>query len=399
MAKPKNEGFPYCQQDTDTFQDARIRVLISKFGCDGYAVWDYIKQAAYREHGYYVIWDEDRKDLIASDLYITSKKTGMIVAYLLKRSLLISKSFNGITVLTSHGIQKRFQEMAKSAKRDYYNFIPEVWVLSEEETLRFIFCAQKNDNSGIKADNSGIKGDNSGIKAQKKRKEKNSTSVPSVLRACASAGAREREDFFTEFPKVRPDDTDVTDGRTDIFEGIDFEQLTKKFRDSKKLLQTRKSWTWVITHYQEILAGKYDDYPAAEKPAGAAAELPEAVKAANARADRESWYARRRAAAEAKAEAALERARKIPEYREIEKKLRVLEIELAKAELNAPDLVEKTIRTKEILTKDMDSVLSVEGIDRSSFLPDYSCKKCQDTGFLPDGRQCDCYEKAKEGQK
>lgn len=395
MAKPKSEGFPYCQQDTDTFQDSKIRTLISKFGCEGYAVWDYLKQAAYREHGYYVEWNEDKQDLLAADLYITSKKTGMIVAYLLKRSLLISKSFNGITVLTSYGIQKRFQEMAKSAKRNFYKFHPEVWLLSEEETLRLVFCTLKTNNSGNKHDNSGIKADNSGINAQKKSKVK-STSVPSVLCACAST--RAREDFFTEFPKVRPDDTDVMDGRTDIFEGIDFEQLTKKFRDSKKLLQTRKSWTWVTAHYQEILAGKYDDYPAAEKPAGAA-ELPEAVKAANARADRESWYARRRAAAEAKAEAALERARKIPEYREIEKKLRVLEIELAKAELNAPDLVEKTIRTKEILTKDMDAVLSVEGIDRSSFLPDYSCKKCQDTGFLPDGRQCDCYERAKEGQK
>lgn len=174
MAKPKSEGFPYCQQDTDTFQDVKIRTLIAKFGCDGYAVWDYIKQAAYRENGYYVEWDEDRQELTAADLYITTEKTGLIVAYLLKRSLLVSKSFNGITVLTSHGIQKRFQEMAKSAKRDYYNFIPEVWILSEEETLHFIFCTQNQNNSRIKADNSGIKADNSGIKAQKKSKEKES---------------------------------------------------------------------------------------------------------------------------------------------------------------------------------------------------------------------------------
>ena len=179
MAKPKSEGFPYCQQDTDTFQDVKIRTLIAKFGCDGYAVWDYIKQAAYRENGYYVEWDEERQELTAADLYITTEKTGLIVAYLLKRSLLVSKSFNGNTVLTSHGIQKRFQEMAKSAKRDYYNFIPEVWILSEEETLRFIFCAQKQNNSGIKGDNSGINADNSGIKAQKKRKEKN-IYIPSV---------------------------------------------------------------------------------------------------------------------------------------------------------------------------------------------------------------------------
>ena len=189
MAKPKDEGFPYSQQDTNIYFEPKIRMLLSKFGCDGYCVWDYIKQAAYSEHGYFVEWNEDRQELTAADLTLSAEKTGLIVAYLLKRSLLISKSFNGITVLTSHGVQKRFQNMAKSAKREYYTFYPEIWLLSEEETLHSIFCTQNKNNSGIKGDNSGIKADNSGIKGQKERKEKESKKEEKIYK---------KESEFTE---------------------------------------------------------------------------------------------------------------------------------------------------------------------------------------------------------
>lgn len=376
MAKPKTEGFPYCQQDTDTFQDVKIRTLIAKFGCDGYAVWDYIKQAAYKEHGYYVEWNEERQDLTAADLYISAEKTGLIVAYLLKRSLLTSKSFNGITVLTSHGIQKRFQEMAKSAKRDYYIYNPEVWLLSEEETLRFIFCTLKNDNSGIKAYNSGIKHDNSGINAQKKRKEKNKY----VPRAYDAA----REKFFEEFPQLR------TDG-TDNFSGIDFEKMSEKFRQSKKWLQTSYSWKWVLSNYKDIIAGKFDDHPESENSGKPAEQLSEAVKAANARADREQWYFRRREEAERKAELAQEQARRFPAFCEAEKALKRLEIDHAKAELYEPEKVPEIEAEQETWRKKKASALLSAGLKESDLFPKWHCKKCEDTGFLSNGAMCDCY--------
>ena len=193
MAKPKDEGFPYSQQDTNIYFEPKIRMLLSRFGCDGYCVWDYIKQAAYSEHGYFVEWNDDRQELTAADLTLSAEKTGLIVAYLLKRSLLISKSFNGITVLTSHGIQKRFQNMAKSAKREYYTFYPEIWLLSETETLHSIFCTQNQNNSGIKGDNSGIKADNSGIKGQKERKEKESKKEEKIYKKESEVSEEEVE--------------------------------------------------------------------------------------------------------------------------------------------------------------------------------------------------------------
>jgi len=173
MAKPKSEGFPYCQQDTDTFFDAKIRTLIARHGCDGYALWDYIKQAAYREHGFCVEWNDDRQELAAADLYMSYEKVGLIKDYLLRRSLFVEltdTSRNGVKVLTSHGIQKRFQKMAKDTKRCPV-IEKSLWLLSDDETLDCISYAQKSNNSGINGVNSGMKADDSGFMPQSKEKK------------------------------------------------------------------------------------------------------------------------------------------------------------------------------------------------------------------------------------
>lgn len=197
MAKPKSEGFPYCQQDTDTFFDAKIRTLIALHGCDGYALWDYIKQAAYREHGFYMEWNDDRQELAAADLYMSYEKIGLILDYLLRRSLLVmitDTSRNGVKVLTSHGIQKRFQRMVKDTKRTPV-IEKSLWLLSEDETLDCISYAQKSDNSGIKGVNSGIKADNSGIIPQSKEKK-------SIVNQSIPARTREAfEAVWEAYPK------------------------------------------------------------------------------------------------------------------------------------------------------------------------------------------------------
>lgn len=366
MAKPKSEGFPYCQQDTDTFHDPKIRTLISRFGCDGYAVWDYIKQAAYRENGYYVEWNEERQELTAADLYITAEKTGLIVAYLLKRSLLVSKSFNGITVLTSHGIQKRFQEMAKSSKREFYHFKKEVWILSEEETLRSVFCTHFQNNSGIKALNSGIKVDNSGIKRQKKSKEKN---IPPISPKGGGEGWKDR--FFAAYPKLK-EMAKLND------EGVDYEQLYKRFEQSE-YLRSRYSAKYVLENYPEIIAGTYTD---------------ETSKYSFAKA-REEWYRERRDRAEEVADKNRQRADEHcgDEMRDVKR----LEITLAKAESEGmTECVKANAFALASARERLERSLADIGLTENDLKPQYSCKKCNDTGFLSNGKPCNCYEKEKE---
>ena len=367
MAKPKSEGFPYCQQDTDTFFDPKIRTLIARFGCDGYAVWDYIKQAAYREHGYYVEWDDDRRELASADLYISVEKLGMIEAYLLKRSLLLSKSFNGITVLTSHGIQARFQKMAKETKRTYI-FWKDIWVLSEAETLGFIFHTLEKNNSGIKADNSGIKADNSGIMRQKKSKVNN---IPPL----SPNGGREegKERFFSAYPKLKGIE------RLARFV-VDYDAIYQHFQKSE-FLRSRFSAKWVIENYADIIAGVHDDKASAEEQARARAE----------------WYRQRRERAEEIAD--VNQAKAEERCGDIIREIKRLEIAISKAEARGE---EDSMRgeAKALLNERdrLEKALAVIGLTESDLRPQYNCKKCSDTGYLPNGKPCDCYEKLK-GEK
>lgn len=367
MAKPKSEGFPYCQQDTDTFFDPKIRTLIARFGCDGYAVWDYIKQAAYREHGYYVEWDDDRRELASADLYISVEKLGMIEAYLLKRSLLLSKSFNGITVLTSHGIQARFQKMAKETKRTYI-FRKDIWVLSEAETLGFIFHTLEKNNSGIKADNSGINTLNSGIMRQKKSKVNN---IPPL----SPNGGREewKERFFSDYPKLKGIE------RLAQFV-VDYDALYQHFQKSE-FLRSRFSAKWVIENYADIIAGVHDDKASAEEQAR----------------EREEWYRARRDRAEEIAD--VNRAKAEERCGDIIREIKRLEIAISKAEARGD---EDSMRgeAKALLNERdrLEKALAVIGLTESDLRPRYRCKKCNDTGFLPNGKPCDCYEKLK-GEK
>ena len=364
MAKPKSEGFPYCQQDTDTFKDPKIRTLISRFGCDGYAVWDYIKQAAFGENGYYVEWDDDRRELASADLYISVEKLGMIEAYLLKRSLLLSKSFNGITVLTSHGIQARFQKMAKETKRTYI-FRKDIWVLSEAETLGFIFHTLEKNNSGIKADNSGINPLNSGIMRQKKSKVNN---IPPLS---PNGGMEEgKERFFSAYPKLKAID------RLAQFV-VDYDALYQHFQKSE-FLRSRFSAKWVIENYADIIAGVHDDKASAEEQARERAE----------------WYRQRRERAEEIADVNLAKAEE--RCGDIIREIKRLEIAISKAEARGEE--DSMMGEAKALLNERDRLekaLAVIGLTESDLRPRYRCRKCSDTGYLPNGKPCDCYEKLK----
>ena len=65
---------------------------------------------------------------------------------------------------------------------------------------------------------------------------------------------------------------------------------------------------------------------------------------------------------------------------------------LAKAAVyGGKDLAELQAQEKQLLQKRKD-ILQSMGLTEAHLLPQYACKKCSDTGFLPDGKACDCYK-------
>ena len=57
------------------------------------------------------------------------------------------------------------------------------------------------------------------------------------------------------------------------------------------------------------------------------------------------------------------------------------------AEIKISNLKEQ----KRNLLAERKQILTGMGIDETQLLPQFTCKKCSDTGFLPSGTACNCY--------
>lgn len=119
----------------------------------------------------------------------------------------------------------------------------------------------------------------------------------------------------------------------------------------------------------------------------------EAAIAADKRSDRDHYYAVLRQNAQTAADRAKARADADEAFREAETEIKKGEIELAKAEVFSPESVGQIKARLQRLHTARTCALRRLGLSEDDFLPKYVCSKCSDTGFLPDGRACDCYRK------
>ena len=172
MARPKKKGLDYFPLDVDFFSDTKIKLLKARFGADGITIFVYLLCEIYK-NGYYVKADEDFQYVMSDDLNMSIDKVKQVLKFLLERSLLDSKLFQSDTILTSAGIQKRFQIAVKERAKKNPVEITRFWLLKESETEPFIKVThfeekpEKNDDFSRKND------DNSREKSLKKSKVNN----------------------------------------------------------------------------------------------------------------------------------------------------------------------------------------------------------------------------------
>lgn len=109
-----------------------------------------------------------------------------------------------------------------------------------------------------------------------------------------------------------------------------------------------------------------------------------------ARAARERFYFLRKQRAEDLADRTYRKAMQDEAFSEAERERKSTEIALAKAEVKGEDLsvLKKTLKAAQ---KRRSAAMLRLHITESDLRPHYACKKCSDTGFLPDGHMCDCY--------
>ena len=124
------------------------------------------------------------------------------------------------------------------------------------------------------------------------------------------------------------------------------------------------------------------------------APVPKYIDDINAKADRERFYSLRRERAINAAERYCNIANKDERFKWIACELSSIELELAKAEMYEPTKIPSIQSKKNVLLKERLDILRRLGIEEDKLHVEthYKCKKCSDTGFLPDGTSCGCYK-------
>ena len=174
MARRRQEGNLFFRLDVDFFSDKKIKILKARYGTDGITLYLYLLCEIYKT-GYYLKVDEDFEFIISDDLNMDCNKVKQVLNFLLERSLFNDKLFQSDKVLTSAGIQRRYQLMVKSRAVKNPIKVERYWLLSEEETETFIKVNSFLNNSKNNEDNSKKNNLNSekNDTKEKKGKEKN----------------------------------------------------------------------------------------------------------------------------------------------------------------------------------------------------------------------------------
>ena len=182
LARPKKNGLSYFPLDADFFEDNKIKILKARYKADGITMYIYLLCEIYKQ-GYYIEVDDDFEFILSDDLGIDQNKVKQVLNFLLKRSLFDDKLFNSDKVLTSAGIQRRFQIAVKERARKNPVEVGRYWLLKKEDTEPFIKCCLFEENPGNKDGFSGKNADKSAEESLKESKVNKSIYTPAFQSA------------------------------------------------------------------------------------------------------------------------------------------------------------------------------------------------------------------------
>ena len=174
MGRPIETGSRYFPMDVDFLYDQKIKIVRVRYGVKGVMLYISLLCAIYRE-GYYIAYNDDLVCTMAIDLGVGENLIREVVSFFCERSLFDGKLFAADKIITSAGIQERYQTMIKGkAKHRPVKVCRRYWLLDSDETLPFIKFSDNEDFSPKNDGFCGNNGDYSGNNACKeKEKEKN----------------------------------------------------------------------------------------------------------------------------------------------------------------------------------------------------------------------------------
>lgn len=173
MARPSKPDLEYFPLDTNVIHDRKIRKLINKQGSDGFLVYITILCEVYRDKGYYIDYDEDLCFHISDQLPgISEEKVEEILNYCISINLFDSTLYETRAILTSVGIQRRYDEIIKKFKKRIVRIDEKYFLLqvsSEEKDIT-------SEETGITSEENPVSSEetvvNSAETGERKGKEK-----------------------------------------------------------------------------------------------------------------------------------------------------------------------------------------------------------------------------------
>ena len=261
MARPKQDGLLYFSFDTDFFYaDKRIKRLQAKFENDGLIFYIYLLTEIYR-NGYYISWDEDAAEDASADLNLKEGFIEQVLTYLRGRSLLKMRTLStGVTIITSPGIQKRYQEAVKSRKRDV-NVDSEIWLLNTNETAAYIkVTVNKSKSCGNESKSCGNESKSCGndIKESKVKESK----VNNKNNMCKADALALFEQLWQMYP-VKKGKGQVSDAKKMKLLKIGYDEMSraieryKQYVDNTDYLNYQNGSTFFNSGYVDYLDANY----------------------------------------------------------------------------------------------------------------------------------------------
>lgn len=199
MGRNKRMGLDYFPFDVDFFQDIKIRKLIKRQGGKAVTVYALLLCYIYK-CGYYMRWDEELP-------FIVSEQTGFDEAYIqevinscLSLGLFSAELHAEDGVLTSKGIQERYQKICTDCRRvceiREYSLIS-----SEEKGISSEEMPISSEEMGINSEETPISSEKSTQSKVNKRKENNNNNNNKTTKHACALLEMELKDFCDYFVK------------------------------------------------------------------------------------------------------------------------------------------------------------------------------------------------------
>ena len=135
MPRPKKNGLEYFPLDVDFFNDIKVRRIKKDCGASSISVLLCLLCNIYRDDGYYIGWNEDVGFVIAETIGVTEGAVHEIIIKATNVGFFNKNLFVKYQILTSRGIQKRYENIVKILNRKQNNILSNYNLLiNSEET-------------------------------------------------------------------------------------------------------------------------------------------------------------------------------------------------------------------------------------------------------------------------